>query len=66
MKLPFMKTRKTSFPCGQIRTGDGTGTLNANTLQRLLQRHASGDWGDVPPHIHQTNRYALEGPTILA
>jgi hypothetical protein len=64
MKLSFThratRKGKTHVTCGAIRAGDGTGTLDADTLQRLLQRHTSGDWGDVPPHIHQTNRYALE------
>lgn len=51
---------KTSFPCGEIRLGDGTDTLDADILQRLIQRHTRGDWGDVPHALRQTNRYALE------
>lgn len=64
MKLRFIRlpafTHKTAFSSGNLLPGDNENKLSNDALQKLLRRHTSGDWGDIPRALRQTNRYVLE------
>ncbi|HAF2404093.1 TPA: hypothetical protein H2W70_004157 [Salmonella enterica] len=64
MKFRFIHlpafTHKTAFSSGHLLLDDSENKLSDDALQKLLRRHTSGDWGDVPRSLRQTNRYALE------
>ena len=62
-----------SFPIARFRLGQIVATpnaLNALTQEEILrgiQRHQSGDWGDVSAEDHAANNRALiEGTRILS
>lgn len=59
LSLPAF-THKTLFSCGSIMLDDSETKLSSDILQRLLRRHTTGDWGDIPRNLRQTNKYALE------
>ncbi|MCX8967318.1 hypothetical protein EHW66_20780 [Erwinia psidii] len=59
LSLPAF-THKTLFSCGSIMLDDSENKLSSDSLQRLLRRHTTGDWGDIPRDLRQTNKYALE------
>jgi len=56
------------FPLGQIViTRNALDTLDPTDVQRALQRHASGNWGDVGPEDWQENELSLrEGFRLLS
>lgn len=64
MKLRFFEllkfTHKTALLSGNLLLDDSENKLSGDDIQKLLKRHTSGDWGDVPRTLRQTNRYALE------
>lgn len=64
MNLRFINlpefTHKTVFSFGSLLLDDSENKLSGDDIQKLLRRHTSGDWGDVPRMLRQTNRYALE------
>ncbi|MFP1908181.1 hypothetical protein [Lonsdalea quercina] len=59
LSLPAF-THKTVFSCGNVLLNDDKNALSTENLQRLLRRHMSGDWGDIPRKLRLTNHYALE------
>ena len=56
------------FPLGQIfSTPNALEHLTHEDIFRGLQRHQSGDWGDVDEHDRQANDRALvEGTRLLS
>jgi hypothetical protein len=52
-------TTKTLFEPGRITATPGALALGLDLLA-YLQRHLTGDWGDLGPHDRQENRYALK------
>ncbi|EAS1759750.1 hypothetical protein BH012_09995 [Salmonella enterica] len=53
-------THKTLFSAGNLLLDDSENRLSGDDIQKLLRRHTTGDWGDVPRSLCQINRYALE------
>ncbi len=51
------------FPLGRLVATPGTLTVIRHTgedlLPTLLERHRSGDWGDVPPEDAQENEFSV-------
>jgi hypothetical protein len=48
------------FPLGRtVITPNARDSLNAEDVQTALQRHASGDWGDVDKHDRRENELSL-------
>jgi hypothetical protein len=48
------------FPLGQIViTANAEATLDPDDVQEALSRHASGDWGDIPPEDAEQNAFGL-------
>lgn len=66
MKTPTVP--KTKFPLGQIvATAHAMATLANTDMQLALQRHATGDWGDVGKEDRAANEQALlEGTRLLS
>ena len=62
-----MKTHN-RFPLGiVVATPGALDVLNTLELNRLLHRHATGDWGDLDPEDHAANDAALNsGGRILS
>ena len=56
------------FPLGQIViTPNAQHTVPSAEVQKALQRHASGDWGDVDEHDRKENELSLkEGFRLLS
>jgi hypothetical protein len=51
---------QSKFQLGQVViTRNALDTLKANDVQTALQRHASGDWGDLEAEDRQANEMAL-------
>ena len=49
------------IPLGQLRVTPGIiSTVEYHEVFSALQRHARGDWGDVPAEDKQSNNEALE------
>jgi hypothetical protein len=61
-----MKSAK--FPLGQIvATANAAATLSPAEMTRALERHASGDWGDLDEEDREANEQALvHGERILS
>jgi hypothetical protein len=59
---------RAKFPLGQtVITANAQATLDPADVQQGLSRHASGDWGDVPPEDARSNAAALEhGDRLLS
>ncbi len=58
-----MKLRTVKFQVGElIITPGASAALDANqiTIDLLLERHQSGDWGEVSDTIRQVNERGLE------
>ena len=57
----FMAVPATKFPLGQIvMTANASGRLDAIAVNDGLRRHASGDWGDLPPEDAEQNEFGLK------
>ena len=56
------------FPMGQmVATPGAIGVLEDGEITRLLQRHQSGDWGEVSKDDWQANDFSLrEGTRLLS
>ncbi|MGR7526954.1 hypothetical protein ACU6ZM_22565 [Klebsiella aerogenes] len=66
IRQPFMG-HKALFDCGNLLLSDDDSRLPQGLLQALLKRHTTGDWGDIPCDLCQTNQYALEfGCSLLS
>lgn len=66
IRQPFMG-HKALFDCGNVLLNDDDCRLPQGLLQALLKRHTTGDWGDMPRELRQTNQYALEfGHSLLS
>ena len=51
----------TKFPLGKIvMTANASGRLDAVAVNDGLRRHASGDWGDLPPEDVEQNEFGLK------
>jgi hypothetical protein len=51
----------TKFPLGRIvMTANASVRLDAVAVNDGLRRHASGDWGDLPPEDVEQNAFGLE------
>jgi hypothetical protein len=49
------------FPLGRIvMTANAAGRLAAVEVEKALRRHASCDWGDLPPEDAQQNEFGLK------
>ena len=61
-------TRTISFPLGVIiATAKASLRLKTEEVLTALQRHASGDWGDLCPEDAQANNIALhEGGRLFS
>ena len=54
------------FRLGQIvATPNALSKLSSDDVLRGIQRHQSGDWGDVDAHDREANNYALTDGTRL-
>jgi hypothetical protein len=52
---------KAKFPLGQIViTTTAQASLDPDDVQKGLQRHVSGDWGDLCPEDARSNAHALK------
>ena len=50
-----------------VITANAMGTLDQDSVQEALRRHANGDWGDLSPEDRQENDLsAREGFRILS
>jgi hypothetical protein len=60
--------RQASFGLGQVViTPNAMSRLPPHDVQKALQRHASGDWGDVDAHDREENELSLrEGFRLLS
>lgn len=55
---PVLNTHR--FPLGRTVTTHGVhNALDPLTIQRLLHRHANGDWGDLCPDDKTANDHGL-------
>lgn len=57
------KPQTSLFPLGQVVATPGALealTEAGQTPWALLQRHQTGDWGDVPPEDQQENNFSLQ------
>jgi hypothetical protein len=55
------KTYSTPFPLGQlVITANASLRLATEEVMTALRRHASGDWGDLPPEDTLANADALK------
>jgi len=63
-----MDTSLKKFPLGQVVATQGViATIAGDEMMRALDRHAHGDWGDVPPEDAQENDLSLrEGFRLLS
>ena len=60
VKLP-LAIPATKFPLGRIvMTANAGQRLAATAVVEGLHRHASGDWGDIPPEDAQQNEFGLK------
>jgi len=61
-------TRFTPFQLGQLLiTANANLRLSTEEVLTALRRHASGDWGDLPPEDAQANADALiEGGRLFS
>lgn len=61
-------SKNRSFKLGQVViTPNAQNTVPAGDVQKALQRHAAGDWGDVDEHDRQENELSLkEGFRLLS
>lgn len=60
VSLP-LKIPATKFPLGRIvMTANAGQQLTATAVVESLRRHASGDWGDVPPEDAKQNEFGLK------
>ena len=51
----------TKFPLGRIvMTANAADRLDAVAVHEGLRRHASGDWGDIPPEDAEQNEFGLK------
>jgi hypothetical protein len=51
----------TKFPLGKIvMTANASGRLDAVAVNDGLRRHASGDWGDLPPEDVEQNEFGMK------
>jgi hypothetical protein len=49
------------FPLGKIvMTANASGRLDAVAVNDGLRRHASGDWGNLPPEDAEANEFGLQ------
>lgn len=64
MRLP----NQTKFPLGRIvATQNALDSIHLEDIQKALERHAQGDWGDLDEHDLAANEEALvHGNRILS
>ncbi len=56
-----MKNARPKFALGQtVSTRNALNTLNAEDVLEAMNRHHSGDWGDLCEEDRQANEQALE------
>jgi hypothetical protein len=61
MQTFIIALNTTKFPLGRtVITANAQGRLDPADVQQGLSRHASGDWGDVPPEDAKQNEFGLE------
>jgi hypothetical protein len=49
------------FPLGEtVITSNASARLDQAAVNEALQRHASGDWGDIPPEDALQNEFGLK------
>jgi hypothetical protein len=67
MKLIYTM-KSTKFPLGQMLiTANAAARLDGVAVTEGLRRHASGDWGEVPPEDAQQNEFGLKhGERLLS
>jgi hypothetical protein len=60
--------KSTKFPLGQmVITTNAADRLDGVAIHEGLRRHASGDWGDVPPEDARQNEFGLKhGERLLS
>jgi hypothetical protein len=60
--LAVIYTIKASkFPLGQlVITANAHALLDPSVVHEALRRHASGDWGDIPPEDAEQNEFGLK------
>jgi hypothetical protein len=57
----MIKLLQPKFPLGMVATTPGVqAAIPVEDMALLLQRHALGDWGDLPNEDIQANHYGLE------
>lgn len=55
------KSRAIIFALGQlVVTANARSYLPADIVQKALERHARGDWGDLDAHDHEENELSLQ------
>ena len=62
------KAKSVPFELGQVViTANAKNVLPPDDVQKALQRHAAGDWGDVDEHDRKENELSLkEGFRLLS
>ena len=62
MYQDYLRTeRRPKFPLGQMLiTANASGRLDQAAVHEGLRRHASGDWGDIPPEDAGQNEFGLK------
>ena len=62
-----MQIENQKFELGQIVATSGTENLPYPRMMEALERHATGDWGNVPQEDAKTNNLAIKhGGRILS
>jgi hypothetical protein len=61
MSTLIIAIARPKFPLGQVViTANAQATLDPADVQQGLSRHASGDWGDIPPEDVELNQSGLK------
>jgi hypothetical protein len=59
---PLVDDRAPLFELGQIViTDNALQALSSAAVMESIDRHAAGDWGELPPEDSRANERALEG-----
>ena len=56
-----IRTNRVTFPLGRLAiTANAARRLTPREMRDGLRRHASGDWGDIPPEDAGQNAFGLK------